>query len=278
MLDKIKKAIKTTFDDLLIVIIIFLVPNIFSIYLGFSVFNQVNSSLGNSSEYLKLLFDFDRTVIQDWLNNDNRSLVKIGSLGSICFLITMILQLIMQNGYIALKVQKETGVKNWLNNCLRYGIPLIIFNLLSWTLIALITFVFSHIFKYFFEIGFEAYRTEIPMIYSFIALFVCLLFVAITIWIWFIMAKKNKVQGLSIYQSLVLSFKSLFIHKKLIITFIPFFTLVTLVSFLILKTIMEANVTMNTLFIIIIFNIAVTINLLRHFLKYIAINYILNNP
>ncbi len=160
-----------------------------SAILGVFIYSKMNQGLGNSVEMEKLIFGFDRTVVDDLLNNDPRILKsllpKIGLIFGLYFLISNFIS----SGIYAAFSNNHFDLKNFVKNGLKNYFPFLAISLCFYILFLIVGFVLFFSYASILGNPFNDYTTEIPFFYS--LLFVIFLFLVFCsyLWLWSIHAK-----------------------------------------------------------------------------------------
>jgi len=245
-----------------------------SAILGVFIYSKMNQGLGNSVEMEKLIFGFDRTVVDDLLNKDpsilKSLLPKIGLIFGLYFLI---LNFISSGIYTAFSTN-DFDLKSFVKNGLKNYFPFLRISLCFYLLFLIVGFVIFFSYASILGNPFNDYTTEIPFFYS--LLFVIFLFLVFCsyLWLWSIHAKFHYLIDGKLLLSLKTGFKSLMLNFRQS-TLLLLFTWLTI---LLVMTIMNLLQGLNSsqswlLLMLLILGMQITI-LLRCFLQFFVVGCI----
>ncbi|MBK8390417.1 MAG: hypothetical protein IPL23_14540 [Saprospiraceae bacterium] len=234
----------------------------------------MNQGLGNSVEMEKLIFGFDRTVVDDLLNNDpsilKSLLPKIGLIFGLYFLISNFIS----SGIYAAFSTNDFDLKNFVKNGLKNYFPFLAISLCFYTLFLLVGFVLFFSYAYMLGNPFNDYTTEIPFFYSLLIVIFLFLVFCSYLWLWSIHAKFHYLSDGKLLLSLKTGFKSLMLNFRQS-TLLLLFTWLTI---LLVMTIMNLLQGLNSsqswlLLMLLILGMQITI-LLRCFLQFFVVGCI----
>jgi hypothetical protein len=274
-----KKEVKFAFQSCLhyfrIIMLIFGFSTILSLIPSLVIFLESQQGLSSNLEPLKLVTDFDRTIITEWLKNDHYSFENISNSFLVSLMLFVSFSILMFNGLIASITQQDNGVNNWYKNCLFYGIRLLPYNILLWIMSSLSIVLISSIFNATFGIDFSNFRTEIPILYSALFCIILIMFMIYFMWTWTLLAKQEFVLSKVYFKSLRLSWKKIWKNKTWLFQLFLLSLIIGLMNIAIIKYIFENVNASSFTKIILYFILGLILNFAKHLYKSCLLNFIL---
>ena len=242
-----------------------------SAILGVFIYSKMNQGLGNSVEMEKLIFGFDRTVVDDLLNKDpsilKSLLPKIGLIFGLYFLISNFIS----SGIYAAFSSNHFDLNSFVKNGLKNYFPFLGISLCFYLLFLIVGFLLFFIYASILGNPFNDYTTEIPFFYSLLIMIFLFLIFCSYLWLWSIFTKFHYLNGDKTLISLRNGFKSLkgnFSRANLLLLF--FWILITILM-VVMNHLQSLNSSQSWLLLmLLILGMQATI-LLRYFLQFFVV-------
>ncbi len=245
-----------------------------SAILGVFIYSKMNQGLGNSVEMEKLIFGFDRTVVDDILNNDpsilNSLLPKIGLIFGLYFLITNF----VSSGIYSSISNNHFDLKNFVKNGLKNYFPFLAISLCFYLVFLIVGFLLFFSYASILGNPFNDYTTEIPFFYSLLIVIFLFLVFCSYLWLWSIHAKFHYLSDGKLFLSLKTGFKSLMVNFRQSTLLLLFYWLTLLLLMAIMNLLQGLNSSQSWfVLILLILGMQITI-LLRYFLQFFVVGWV----
>lgn len=181
-------------------------------FMGVQIFALMNDGLGHSFEITKLLQGFDRTVIEDFLNESKDWQDSICyPLMAAAFLFFME-SIFIQSGLIACFEMHNYTLRNFVKNGLKYFLPFMAYAILFLILIVIIGGFFFFAFTQLIGQPIEDYDSEKPFFYSLLFMIVLFGLKVAGIWMWSLKTRYCYIKGHSFFKAIIEGLKSMYRH------------------------------------------------------------------
>jgi hypothetical protein len=237
------------------------------IIIGIKIFSLLNNCLGHTMEMTKLLHGFDRTVIEDFMNEHKRwsdSLVcpLIGSA-----LVFLIVSIFNHAGLIACFEKQTYSIKDFLKYGLKYFFPFMGFSILFLVLTIAIGGFFFFVYSKLIGQPIEDYDSEKPFFYSLLITIVLFVLKAAGIWLWSLKTRYYFIKGHSFFKSIFEALKSMYRHVGKSILLILVALLLFAFALVAQKILNECNSGLSWCTMLAVFIGMMMVSLFRYFVR-----------
>lgn len=220
MMEEVKAIFLKTRASWHLILPVFLIQLVFSLWLDANLFSNLKKELGQSTSDYMEGYDFNRTLIGDILNNNENFLSDNMQMATLLLVLQLLLAIILHTVLLQGVKNPKVDFISSIRKIKIYGLPFLGYALLYYTVSSLL--VLAGFYAYFAVLGDPAadYKNELPFVYSLLAVLLVMVCLLLILSYWSVATRLKYLETSRFLHSLKAGWGTIAVKKRKVFLFL----------------------------------------------------------